>query len=175
MKIQNSARVFWGEACIAISVVRNAKNWPSVLLATFRRRFHQSGPERVFELRTRRNVVLQCPNTAAYHPIYEIVISDVYQLRAIRWMEPPQSVLDIGAHVGAFTCALAVDLPNATYTCVEPSDSTLHWLEHNLALNGLSNQTRVIGAAVASKDGEAILFEQGEASSVSSLYDSVGS
>lgn len=168
------ASVLYVEVRFATDIVRCAKNWPGVLLSTIRRRFGRGGPNRVFELRTRSGIVLRSPNTAAYHPIYEVAASDVYQLRRLRWSPPPRSVLDIGAHVGTFTCVLAVDLPDATFTCVEPSASSQLWLERNLTVNGLNARVRVLGAALASSDGETLLFEQGEASSVSSTYPSVG-
>lgn len=162
------------EVRFAIDIVRYAKNWPGVFLSTIQRRFGQGRPGGIFELRARSGITLRSPNTAAFHPIYEVLVSDVYRIRGLDLSPPPRSVLDVGAHVGTFTCALAADLPDSTFTCVEPSAAARLWLEGNLAANGLTQRVKVLGAALASSDGETLLFERGEASSVSSTYPSVG-
>ncbi|CAG4910023.1 unnamed protein product [Acidithrix sp. C25] len=173
--IVQRAALFYTKSCLTLKIVEHTRNWPNVLSSTIQRRFGWNKPDDVFILRTRRGVELRSPNTLACEPIYEIVGNDVYRLRDLDLPPSVKSVLDIGAHVGAFTCVLADYLPDASFTCVEPSVSTRHWLERNLAANGIADRVRVLGAAIASEDGETKFFEEGEASCISSTYAFPGS
>jgi FkbM family methyltransferase len=104
-------------------------------------------------------------------PLVEILAEDTYGLRALLWEDPAgaRTVVDIGAQVGAFTCALAARLPGASFTCVEPLPGTLTWLRANLAQNGLALKAAVVAAAVAGTDGEAQLWASKDASGAASL------
>jgi FkbM family methyltransferase len=115
---------------------------------------------------------LQSPvgNLASW-PLLEVVSEDAYRLRALEWADSmyPFRVLDIGAHVGSFTCMLAQLLPAATFTCVEPSERTAEWLQRNVRRNGLSDRVTIVRAAVASEDGEGILWVRTEGDCAASL------
>jgi len=85
----------------------------------------------------------------------ESLALDAYRIGNYPWPDPngPRQVLDIGAHVGSFTCSLAAVLPGATFTCVEPSVQTSEWLSKNLERNNLSGRATVLSVAVSDVDG----------------------
>lgn len=112
--------------------------------------------ERTFRVSTRDGVIVEAPNRPlAWGPLVEILAGDAYRLRSIVWDTKitNHSVLDIGAHVGSFTCALAKQLPDAKFTCVEPSPTSRDWLIANLEANQLAHRTIVVPAAVGPING----------------------
>ncbi|HVD04254.1 MAG TPA: FkbM family methyltransferase [Candidatus Dormibacteraeota bacterium] len=146
------------------------RNWPAVLLRLGLSQFGWS--QGVLTVSSRAGVTLRVPNRplSRYPPI-EVLVDDVYRLRDLSWDDPfaPRAVVDVGAHVGSFTCALAERLPGASFTCVEPLPSTLAWLRANLARNGLAGKAAVVPAAVAAADGEAELWASEDACTEASL------
>lgn len=149
---------------------KELSNWPTVLVrGSLSRCGLRPG---VFTVVSRTGFTLRAPNQVlSWSPLVEVLGGDVYRLRALSWPAPvtPSSVLDIGAHVGSFTCALAARLPEATFTCVEPSPSTLVWLRGNLARNGLAERTLVVPAAVTDADSEVELWDTDDVSCEASL------
>ncbi len=149
---------------------RELRNWPSVLIRLGAA--HLGWDRGAFTVSSRTGVTLTAPNhRLSRWPPIEILVDDSYRIRGQTWDNPlaPRCVLDIGAHVGSFTCALAARLPGATFTCVEPLPSTLAWLAKNLALNGIRDRTTIIPAAVARADGEAELWASNDGSTEASL------
>ena len=55
--------------------------------------------------------------------------------------------LDIGAHIGAVTVALALDNPGLRVTAIEPVPSNLDLLRRNVAINGVEYLVRIIEGA----------------------------
>jgi len=96
----------------------------------------------------------------------EVLACDAYRIRSISWPSPDKhrQVLDIGAHLGSFTCTLAALLPGATFTCVEPSALTSKWLMNNLERNHLTGRATVLCAAVTDVDGPIDFWEDEEVS-----------
>ena len=151
------------------------RNWPSVLLHVGLS--HLGWSHGVFSVSSRAGVTLRVPNhRSSWWPLVEVLADDAYRLRDIPWEDPfaARSVLDVGAHVGSFTCALAARLPAASFTCVEPLPSALAWLRANLARNGLAGKAAVVPAAVAGADGEAELWASEDASCAASLTPGTG-
>ena len=144
---------------------RELENWPEVCTQVLLGRLgFEHG---TFRLVSRQRVVLHAPNKALGRtPLIEVLVGDVYRLRG-RTFEDPGSVrlvLDVGAHVGSFTCALASRLPDARFVCVEPSPVAAAWPRANLLRNGLEARASVIEAAVAETEGDAVLVGGDEAS-----------
>jgi FkbM family methyltransferase len=112
----------------------------------------------------------------SWYPVVEVLVDDAYRLRELSWDDSStrHAVLDVGAHVGSFTCALAARLPAASFTCVEPLPSTLTWLSANLARNGLTQKSTVVPAAVTDAEGEAELWSSEDASCDASLTLRIG-
>lgn len=68
-------------------------------------------------------------------------------------LAPPHAViLDVGAHIGIMSMALARMLPTARVHAFEPSPASVHWLHHNLVRNDLE-RVRVTHAAVGAAPG----------------------
>lgn len=164
-------RLLWAVAkpSMAVHAAKTFRNWPSVdARIVLDWLGYHSG---TFVVKTRSGLTLTSPpNASARGPLLEVLSEDAYRLHAVDWDDSqyPFVVLDIGAHVGSFTCALAQYLPSAIFNCVEPSEDTTRWLNENLRMNGLSQRATVVRAAIASQDGEGLLWETGTCSCVSS-------
>lgn len=159
----------------AIQVVTALRNWPTVLTAIGGSRIGIS--TRRFVIRTRSGLTLAAPSApVARYPLLEVLVMDVYRLAQIDFPAPHllRRVVDLGAHVGSFTCAVAARLPAASFTCVEPSPSTAGWLRANLQANGLSGRTTVVDAAIAADRGKGFLVSDQEGSCEASLDPSSG-
>jgi tRNA G37 N-methylase Trm5 len=75
----------------------------------------------------------------------------------LRYIRPGTTVLDIGASLGLWTVPLA-KAARAAGACVwafEPHPQNLHWLERNVALNGLEDTVTIHRCALGDAVGEA--------------------
>lgn len=145
-------------------------NWYQVFVSVALSRLHIR--QRPFRIVSRSGVTLLTPaQTEAYSSFFEVFVWDAYRIKDVNWKKPEMSrlVLDVGAHIGSFTCTLASLLPGASFVCVEPSASSTKWLQRNLELNQLTRRSTVISAAVTSVDGPVTLWGAGELSSGNSL------
>lgn len=106
--------------------------------------------------RTRSGLEVTVPNVAgAKFPVYEIHGDDVYRLREVLTGLPEDLVaLDVGAHVGNFSLALANMAKRAQVHAFEASPSTAHWLARNVAANGMQDRVHAHVIALAGKPGE---------------------
>ena len=147
------------------------RNWPEIWVRSVLSWFGYIGG--VFTVETRSGLRLQAPGAPmARGPFLEVLSQDAYRLESIDWASAgPRIVLDIGAHVGTFACALAQRAVRARILCVEPSPVSSDWLERNLKANNLSGRVTVVRAAVAGTDGEGTLWESGDASVLSSTIE----
>jgi FkbM family methyltransferase len=150
------------------------RNWPEVWGRVALSWLGYSGG--VFTVETRSGLRLQAPaDPQARWPLVEVLSEDAYRLGSIDWASAgPAIVLDIGAHVGTFACALAQRAGRARFVCVEPSPVTSGWLARNLEANNLSGRVTILRAAVAGTDGEGTLWELGDASGESSTIEGRG-
>jgi len=149
---------------------KELRNWPAVLIRVGLN--HLGWSYGVFTVTSRGGVTLRAPNhRTSWWSLVDVLVLDDYRLRDVSWEDPfaVRTALVIGANVGSFTCALAARLPEATFTCVEPSPSTLTWLRLNLARNGLTGRATVVPAALAEADGETELWASENAFSSASL------
>lgn len=154
-----------GQLSKLLACRRNLTNWPAVVTTVVLSHCGWRRPH--LEVRSRSGVRLRAPNRAGVRdPLLEVLAYDAYRLGNLSWPDParPRVVLDVGAHVGSFTCALAAGLPGARFTCVEPAPASRVQLEANLAANGLTGRASVVAAAVASSDGEVDLWSAEEGS-----------
>ncbi len=112
------------------------------------------------EFQTRDGLRLAAPaRNYIWWPIVEVVVDDCYRLPGLaRELPGPTSrVLDIGAHVGAFSCALARAVPGAQVTAVEPSADRVAYLLRNVASNGLQGRIAAVQTAVSGHRGRRLL------------------
>jgi FkbM family methyltransferase len=159
---------------------RTFSNWAPVLTEMLQQRVGR-GPA-TLSFRTRSGVTITCPNRpGARVPVYEIFAEDCYRLDW--WLGPllhqPVVAVDIGGHVGTFTCRLASLNPKAQIMAFEPSPTTSGFLQRNVDLNGFSERVTVHQRAVAATGGETMLFEDNEGGSglnglVASGHDAAG-
>ena len=113
-------------------------------------------------------------------PIVEVVVDDCYGLKDIasELRGTTCRVLDIGAHVGSFTVALAKAVPGAEVTAFEPSADRAAYLQRNVAVNGLADRVAVVQAAVGARAGRQVLvgseLVSGSAEADGDVVDVVG-
>jgi FkbM family methyltransferase len=158
------------KAEIASQCRKNLTNWPEVL-ARVLLSYLRIRPGR-FTVIARTGVTVSAPNRPrAWWPLVEILACDTYDFEGTFSIDKqaPHTVLDIGAHVGSFTCALAERLPEATFVCLEPSALTTTWLNANLKRNHLTSRVSVLALAVTEIDGPVTLWEDEEVSGQNSL------
>jgi FkbM family methyltransferase len=151
-------------------------NWPELLSGVARSRLG-GGPE-TLTFRTRGGPAIAIPNAeGARVPVYEVFAEDCYDLG---WFlgdlaDRPIQALDIGAHVGSFSCRLGQVHPDASVDAYEPSVDTAEFLRRNVAANALSDRVTVHEAALAGETGWAMFERAGAASGCNHLASVDGS
>jgi FkbM family methyltransferase len=136
-------------------------NWAALLYSMAGERIGR-GPQNL-EFRTRSGALLTCPNVpGARLPMYEQFADDCYNLAWVLGTRPGDagiglSVLDVGAHVGAFAVNVALASRDTLVDCFEPSPETAAFLQRNVDANGLSDRVRVHEYAMAATGGTALL------------------
>jgi FkbM family methyltransferase len=140
-------------------------NWSQLLGGLAAEKFGR-GPE-ILHFKTRTGLEIDTPNhPGARVPVYEIFAEDAYQLQ---WFVGGLgggtfNVLDIGGHVGTFSCQLASQYPKASVWVYEPSAKSAGFLRHNVETNDFSARIHVTQAAVSRSEGVAI-FDDNDAGS----------
>lgn len=100
--------------------------------------------------RTRLGPVLET-EAGNSSPIIEVFRNGEYEV-PVDWSNF-RVIVDIGAHVGAFTCWAAVKSPAARITSFEPESRNYADLEANVSRNGFTERVSVINAAIDVRDG----------------------
>lgn len=160
----------WLRARRLAQTPRTFRNWAAVLkdmaLGSAGR-----GPAEL-SFRTRSGLRIECPNRpGARVPIYEIFAEDCYRFE---WflgplLRRPIQVLDIGGHIGTFSCRLAQLHPAARVHAFEPSATTAAFLRRNVAHNGLADRVAVTEKALAAVAGTATFDDNGAGSGLNGL------
>ncbi len=88
--------------------------------------------------------------------LYEVWGLEVYQDEYFT-ICPTDVVIDIGAHIGAFSVWAATQATSGHVYAFEPDDENYRLLEENKKLNGLAN-LHTFNVAVSASNGEAVLF-----------------
>ena len=168
--VPSTLRITGEKFAVGLQVVRTCRNWLTVLAAWPANRIPvlRSLAPRDLELRLRTGEVVRAPNNKlAAWPMLEVLVGDVYHLDRLPLMASSGSalsVLDIGAHVGAFAVAIAQRYPAVKVTCYEPSPSSAALLRTNITANDLDQRVQIHEAAVASGSGSVHLYSDGDAS-----------
>jgi FkbM family methyltransferase len=121
-------------------------------------------------LRTRKGQVLETEARNSW-PVIEVFLGE-YE-RPIEW-DKLRLVLDVGAHVGAFTCWAASRAPRARIVAFEPEPLNVADLQTNVLRNNLGARVQLVNAAAASIEGEAGLWVHGGDRQLSSFVAPVG-
>jgi len=117
-----------------LKLLRRAfRNWPRVALTGLLWR-HLPLPRRSLTVVSRRGTRIAVPlgpRAGALYPVLEVFAFDEY---AYGWeLEDEPCVVDVGAHVGAFTLWLAERYPRLRAVCFEPDPDAFVYLERNTA------------------------------------------
>ncbi|MCU1656192.1 MAG: hypothetical protein JWO57_848 [Pseudonocardiales bacterium] len=145
-------------------------NWTSVLSDMARERVGR-GPD-TLRFATRTGLRIDTPNRpGARVPIYEIFAEDCYRLA---WflgplIHEPIQVLDVGAHVGTFSCRLAQVHGRANIQSFEPSPTTVEFLRRNVEQNGFAERITAFEQALAGQSGYAVFDDNGGGSGTNGL------
>ena len=108
-------------------------------------------------------------------PVYEVFAEDAYRLGALTAGLPEDLVaVDIGAHVGCFSVALALARPRACIHAWEASPSTVPWLRRNLARNGLADRVVAHAEAVSDRCGTLHFADNAHGSALNGLTAATG-
>jgi FkbM family methyltransferase len=159
-----------------VQTPRTFANWPRVLADMARQPFGKGPQDLTF--RTRDGVTIVCPNQrGARVPVYEIFAEDCYQLEPFLGplMERPVQVLDVGGHIGTFSCRLTQLHPKASVMTYEPSAVTADYLRRNIAQNKVADRVQVFESALAAKTGTVLFSDNGAGSGLNSLASGHGS
>jgi FkbM family methyltransferase len=121
---------------------------------------------------TRTGVRIDTPNRpGARVPVYEIFAEDCYRLEWLLGplLRRPIQVLDIGGHVGTFSCRLTQLHPQANVMTFEPSSTTASYLRRNVEQNGVADRVTVFERALAATTGYAVFDDNGAGSGLNGL------
>jgi FkbM family methyltransferase len=94
--------------------------------------------------------------------VVEPILADCYELNELDFVratvQPGDAVIDLGAHIGAYTLRLARLVgPTGHVTAVEPVGAHVDCLRLSLSANGFESWTDVVQAAASSVGGRAWL------------------
>ncbi len=94
-------------------------------------------------------------------PLFEVLALDTYRLGRLRALASSRqtTVVDVGAHVGAFALEVARRFPGAQVFCFEPNPRACSYLRRNIEDNGLETRISVVPKAVSSYAGRAVMFD----------------
>lgn len=171
MRIANRTlrtRAYWARRLLQTPTTFT--NWPEVLKGMALGRAGK-GPD-TLTFRTRSGMHIDTPNRpGARVPVYEVFADDTYRME---WflgplLRRPITVVDIGGHVGTFTCRLTQLHRDATVTAFEPSATTSDYLRRNVTNNGVADRVTVVQAALTAESGTAIFDDNGAGSGLNGL------
>src|SRR5581483_508672 len=149
---------------------RTFSNWLPMLADMAREKVGR-GPE-TLSFAIRSGMRIDCPNRpGARVPVYEIFAEDCYRLE---WflgplLQRPIRVIDIGGHVGTFSCRLAQLHRQATISAYEPSATTARYLRHNVEQNGYADRVTVNEKALSATSGTVVFDDNGAGSGLNGL------
>lgn len=138
---------------------------------------HRGRGPKTLVFRTRSGVRIDTPNIpGARVPVYEVFADDSYRMQ---WfltglLDRPVQVLDIGGHVGTFTCRITQLHRQASVLAFEPSPTTAQFLRRNVEQNGVADRVTVVEAALAGTSGTVDFGDNGAGSGLNGLISTGG-
>jgi len=103
---------------------------------------------------------------------YECILRDDYQLKKMKFSKG-DVVLDIGAHIGSFSLAIAKQHPDIRILSFEPSPNSYRILRKNITINNYKNIVP-FNKAVISKEKKGGIYLDPVNSALNSIYRSKG-
>lgn len=145
----------------SVGAVRSAfEDWDNFLARVASGRVRGKPAE--VSVRTRRGTAITCQNTPMGRaPLWEVFASDDYPWKILRADLDPKDpfIIDVGAHIGAFTLAMVEKRSDLAASCYEPSPGTFALLSRNVKDNGLESTIEVHQEAVSAVAGEISFWE----------------
>lgn len=106
----------------------------------------------------------------AVFPVYEVFAEDTYRLaQPTDGLRPGAHFLDVGAHLGSFSLAVAARCPGAQVHAYEASPTTSDYLARNIAASGLEQRVTCHPQAVSGRSSVIDFSDDGSRSSMNSL------
>jgi FkbM family methyltransferase len=105
--------------------------------------------------RMRSGSTVRCRLQDAEGP-FAVYVQNEYELAWLDWPSL-RTVVDVGAHVGAFTVWAAERCPKARMLAIEPNPAVFQHLVENVAANGLHDRVQTRQVALGDHVGEAFL------------------
>ena len=147
---------------VPLLFIATVRNWP---------RYFGKQPGESVTYALRNGLRLTAPaGTSDIHPFADIWLRRVYDVRGVSW-EGVRTVIDGGAHVGAFTLLAAHRAPEARIVAFEPDPLNLGFLRRNIEQNGLGQRVTVLPTGIAAAEGEATLNVVPGGGEKNSVYD----
>lgn len=87
--------------------------------------------------------------------LLSVYIEDEYDV-PVGWSDL-RTIVDIGAHIGAFTVRAGLRSPKARILAVEPNPAVFVHLQENVEANRLSPRTSTVRAAIGAREGRGTL------------------
>jgi FkbM family methyltransferase len=110
---------------------------------------------RAMQFRLRDGSIMRCRLVDA-GGLLSVNVDGDYDVPGVDW-RALNAIVDIGAHVGAFTVWAAMRSPRARILAVEPNPETFTFLERNIRDNGLQGRVVAVNVAVGAEDGAGTL------------------
>lgn len=149
----------------SVRVIKRVRNWPSFFVDWSR----LTGRREPFTVKMRDGMrLLARPRSEDKDVIRGVVLNREYAPEGFE-IRSHDTVVDIGAHIGAFTIASARSASEGIVYALEPVEANYELLLRNIGLNRLKN---VVPAkmAVAKDTGKREIFVQGDATSGHSFH-----
>src|SRR2546426_12568896 len=141
-----ATKVLRRQRATAAAVRQTFQNWIALLAVVFLSKY-LGVRTREFTAVTRDGIAISSPGwEAALWPMIEVFATDDYRLKRFDLAAP--RILDIGAHIGAFTLAASHAFQGARCVAYEPAPDTFTYLEKNILANKLCGRVEVRSCAV---------------------------
>jgi FkbM family methyltransferase len=158
---------YFRRALTAACVIMGFRNWSQVIRSTFLGRSSTKLASDI-TMDTRIGIRITAPNVAgAMWPVLEVYALHTYRLE--RFDLADSNVLDVGAHVGAFSIAVCAAYRGTTVSAFEPTPETFHYLDRNIQENGLAGRIVPFNEAISRYGGPVSLRIQGSADSTNRI------
>jgi FkbM family methyltransferase len=162
------SRIYWARRFT--QTPRTFRNWAPIMRDMALGRAGR-GPQNL-TFKTRTGLRIDTPNQpGARVPVYEIFAEDCYRFEWILGplLHRPIQVIDVGGHVGTFSCRLTQLHPQASVQAFEPSATTASYLRRNVEQNGVADRVTVFERALAATSGHAVFDDNGAGSGLNGL------
>jgi hypothetical protein len=152
--VKRSFHIFLRKLQTLYFILTSCSNWPVITLATLALAKRQTLVRFRTGLRLRTRSRAPLPVTWGEMVEPAIAIADVYRISQSK----PDFIIDIGAHIGGFTCFAAHAHPMTVVHAFEPSTEQANTLQGNVVWNRLTNV--VLHRHRVTSDGREVIFSE---------------